>query len=399
MLLRSAIIGWFAFAVALCLKVWIQGADHSVYGAFVIGPRHWWAGAAMYNDRSYFYSPTFSVLFTPFALLPDWLGQTLWGLVSVGLFFWSLRAFYRHVMPNNWPRQAEGAFLWLVLAGALRGIWSLQSNAILMAGVLFAAAAIVRYRWWRAAWFLAAPVYIKVWPLIAAGLLGIQWPRKLIGRVALAIVAFGFIPLLTKSPIDVTVYYRAWIERLTQRQENVERFTGYRDAWTIWEQIRAPVDPHGYLLLQAAGGMAVLAWCVWLKRSRNTSRSAAEIATYTLAIWACWQLLFGPGTERLTYMIVAPFAAWVVITSYFERKNFSLAIAAIVTTFILGSGKIERVLAPAIPAAVALQPFGVILFVVWLVRHANIGRPWEARLQKSAPAQLVEPQTACSAAV
>ena len=301
-------------------------------------------------------------------------------------------------MPNIWPRQAEGAFLWLVLAGALRGIWSLQSNAILIAGVLFAAAAIVRYRWWRAAWLLAAPVYIKIWPLIAAALLGIQWPRKLIGRTAIAIVALGLIPFATKSPVDVSNYYRAWVERLTQRQENVERFAGYRDAWTIWEQIRTPVDPHGYLLLQAASGLAVLAWCIWLKRSRNGKRSAAEIVTYTLAVWTCWQLLFGPGTERLTYMIVAPFTAWAVITSYFEKRNFSLAVVAIVTTFILGSGNFERILAHAIPAAVAIQPLGMILFAVWIVRHAGIGHPWEARIQNPIPAQPIEAPSRCSAA-
>src|SRR5205085_7939399 len=101
--------------------------------------------------HGYYYSPTFSVLFTPFALLPDWLGQTLWGLVSVGLFVWSLRVFYRDVLPQHWPKAAEAAFLLLALVGSLRGIWSLQSNAVLMACVLFGAAAVVRQRWWRAA--------------------------------------------------------------------------------------------------------------------------------------------------------------------------------------------------------------------------------------------------------
>src|SRR5438477_1921328 len=86
--IQSALIGWTALAVAVCVKVLVQGMQHSLYGAFVIGPRNWWAGTPMYRDRSYFYSPTFSVLFTPFAMLPDRLGQMLWGLVSIGLFLW-----------------------------------------------------------------------------------------------------------------------------------------------------------------------------------------------------------------------------------------------------------------------------------------------------------------------
>lgn len=372
----AALTAWLVLTIALCIKVLVQGSDHSVYGAFVIGPRHWWAGAAMYDDRSYFYSPTFSVLFTPFAMLPDWLGQTLWGLTSIGLFLWSLRIFYRHVMPSSWPKEAEAIFLWLVLAGSLRSIWSLQSNALLMAGILFGAAAIVKNQWWRAAWFLAAPVYIKIWPVIAAALLSVQWPKKLIGRLILVCLALASIPFLTKAPADVVGYYRAWVDRLTLRQENVERFTGYRDAWTIWEQFRTPVDGRAYFILQAVAGLTVLASCVWLKRSRGGHRPCSEIVTYTLAAWTCWQLLFGPGTERLTYLIIAPFAAWTVITSYLERKSLWLAAAAFVTLFVLGAGFAERILVRWVPASVALQPIGVILLAAWLVRHAAVGEPW-----------------------
>ena len=37
----------------------------------------------------------------------------------------------------------------------------------------------------------------------------------------------------------------------------------------------------------------------------------------------------------MTYLIAAPFAAWAVVTSYFERRNFPLAWAAFVTTFVM----------------------------------------------------------------
>src|SRR5262245_57520453 len=377
--MRLALAAWIVFAVALCVKVLVQGIRHSVYGAFVIGPRGWWAGATLYDDRSYFYSPTFSVLFTPFAVLPDWLGQMLWGLFSITLFFWSLRVFYRDVLPRHWPIGTEAVFLLLVLIGAGRGIWSLQSNAVLMACILFAAAAIVRCRWWRAAWLLAAPVYIKVWPAVAAGLLGALWPRKLIGRLTLTGMALGLVPFLTKAPPDVVGYYRAWVARLTQRQANVERFTGYRDAWTIWEQIQ-PVNGRAYFVLEATAGLAVLGWCLWLRRSRcEQARSVEEIVTYTLAAWTCWQLLFGPGTERLTYLIAAPFAAWAVITSYLERRNLWLATAAFLTMFLLGSGGVERLLARGVPGAMALQPMGAILLASWLVRHSAVAGPWANR--------------------
>src|SRR5262249_37490218 len=142
------------------------------------------------------------------------------------------------------------------------------------------------------------------------------------------------------------------------------------DAWTIWEQIHAPVDKQAYFILGAAAGLAVLGWILWLRHSRRTDRSEAEIVTYTLAAWASWQLLFGPGTERLTYLIIAPFSAWAGITSLVERRPKWLAVAAFLPTFLLGAGFAERILVRIAPAAVALQPVGVTVFAAWLVVHA-----------------------------
>jgi hypothetical protein len=377
----AALLAWAGLALAICVKILVEGHGHSVYGAFVTGPRQWWSGGVMYDARGYYYSPTFSVLFTPFAILPDWLGQILWGLSSLGIFVWSLRIFYRDVMPNHWPQAMEGGFLLWTLLASLRSLWSMQSNAILMACILFAAAAIVRERWWRAGWLLAAPVFIKVWPAVAAGLFGIQWPKKLIGRLTAAALALALIPFLTKAPAAVMEYYGQWFERLSDRQVNAVRFAGYRDAWTIWSQLSDSVSPRAYAALQAGAGLAVLAWCLWLRRR---SRTVQEIATYTLAAWMCWQLLFGPGTERLTYLIAAPFGAWAIITSFLERKNLWLAAIAFITTFALGAGIAERAMLSWLPASVALQPIGIIIFAAWLVRHAIVGRPWDAQADDDA---------------
>jgi hypothetical protein len=98
---RVALWLWAIFAVALCVKVLVEGDRHSVYPAFAGAARDWMAGEVMYDHEGYYYSPTFTVSFIPFALLPDRLGQTLWGLLGVGLFVWSLRVFYRDVLPRH----------------------------------------------------------------------------------------------------------------------------------------------------------------------------------------------------------------------------------------------------------------------------------------------------------
>ncbi|MCC7084392.1 MAG: DUF2029 domain-containing protein [Pirellulales bacterium] len=384
--IRFALWTWVAFSVALCAKVLVEGDRHSVYPAFAGAGRDWMAGEVMYDHQGYYYSPTFSVFFIPFSMLPNRLGQVLWGLLSVGLYLLSLRGFYRHALPRHWPRAMEAGFLLLALIGSLRSIWSLQSNTLLIACILFAASAIVRGRWWRAAWLLAAPIYIKVWPAIAGGLLSLHWPRKLIGRGIAVCAALACAPFFTKPSMVVIGYYRDWFQCLLAREVGPGRFTGYRDAWTIWEQFSSQVNPKAYFVLQAIGGLVTLAWCLSLRMNgREGRRTAPELVTLTLAAWSVWQLLLGPGTERLTYIVIAPFAAWAMIASYLEKRLFRLAIVAFVTTFILGAGGIERMLIQWMPAAVALQPTGVILFAVWLVCHAQRDHSWEGQTIVASP--------------
>ncbi len=399
--LRAALVGWFVLAAAASVKTVIDPESHTVYTAFSHGSRDWWDGNSLYIDRAYYYSPTFAILITPFAIWPDWYGGVLWNFASVGLLAWSLRVFFRDVLapkrgnsdssmttpaplaaqqqrssaePHWPPEKLEAAFHFLVLFGSVRSIWSGQSNAILMALVLFAGAAIVNLRWWRAALLLAAPIYIKIWPLVIAGLLGIQWPRRLAPRLAICTVVLGLLPFLTKSPVGVVQSYREWGEGLVNRQATQFRFTGYRDAWTIWEQFQSPVNKQYYLALQVAAGLATLGWCLW---QLGRGRSDRQLVALTIAAWTAWQLLFGPGTERLTYNLIAPPLAWAVLTSYRVRRGRIWITLTYLMTFVLGLGGVERSLVALVPAATAFEPIGVLMFVGWLVWDA--AREWPSK--------------------
>ncbi len=374
--LRIALNAWLALAIAASVKTVIEPRQHTVYTAFSQAGRDWWSGHSLYVGRSYYYSPTFALFMAPFAVWPDWFGGVLWNWASVGLLVWSLRKFFRDVLAFRGapllPGEAEGAFHLLVLIGTVRSIWSGQSNAILIALILFAAAAIVRRRWWRSALLLAAPVYVKIWPIVAAGLFSVQRPKRLALRVMTCIAALGALPLLTRASTAVVNSYNEWRDCLADRQATLMRYPGYRDAWTIWEQFASPVNPRAYAVLQAAGGLAVLGWCLW---QRHRGYSSRQMAIYTLAAWSAWQLLLGPGTERLTYNIIAPALAWAVLEAYLTRRGRAWITATFITTFILGIGGVERLLVGFAPAATALEPLGVLMFAGWLVWHAATTKP------------------------
>ncbi len=394
--LHRAILLWIVLAVAVCIKIGWRGTERSVYPVFAAASHHWWADQSLYVDYwategidGYRYSPAFAIAFSPFAMLPDKVGAILWSLLSIGLLLWALHRLACEVLPHDAPAASgatpgsslpsppwEAVFLTLTLFGSMIGIWSGQTNAIIPALIALGLVAIQQNRWWAAATFLAIPVFIKIWPMAIVLLLMVFWPRQLIGRFLFVCLALTLLPFLTRPPSIVIWQYQEWYRSLTGPLQ--DRWHGYRDAWTVWEQVArwlgysanwsSPVSRRLYSLVQLATGLGVLGWCLW---QRKRMHATGQLLTAMFAIWAAWQLLFGPGTEQLTYGIIAPAAGWAVLTSFGEKAARWLTILAWSTLAFLPSGDMELAVRQVFPAAPMLLPLGVGLFLVWLVWHES----------------------------
>jgi hypothetical protein len=371
--LRCALVAWAAVAVAACVKMAVQPERHTVYPVFATAARHWWADEPLYGGYAgldpFRHSPTFAVAMTPFALLPQWLGGMLWSALSIALLLWAVRVLIAEVLPGPWPPRQEGLLLALTLINSVRGVWTGQSNALLLAAALFGLAAVAKRRWWTAALLLALAVFIKIWPLALVLLLVACWPRQLLGRFAAAAAALAAVPFLTRPPQIVCRQYHDWYTMLTDTR--LTRWPGFRDAWTIWESIASRVDGRVYLAIQLATVAVVLCWCLWQLRRGTSPR---PLLASVLSLWVAWQLLFGPGTERLTYLIIAPSASWAVVASFAERRLRAPSTAAWLMTGLLGTGGVERLLQPVWSGASAILPLGVLVFILWLMLHHPLRR-------------------------
>jgi hypothetical protein len=371
-----AVALWAVLAAAAGVKSFVQPWEHTVYPCFYHASLRWWAGESMYVGTGYQYTPAFAIANTPFALCGVSLGAALFNAFSIALLVAAIVVLARDVLPGQ--RRAAGVSLLLVLtlAGALRGVWATQSNALVIALVLLAAAAILRERWWPAAWLLAAAVFIKLWPIAVVMLLVCCWPRRLWWRFGLACLALAAAPLLMQLPQTAAwqyAEYAAMLGRLTHIRPG-----GYRDAWTIVEQFVEP-NRRAYLAAQLLSALAVLAFCLWRRRRAPAPRHAM---TALLCAWAGWQLLFGPGSERLTYGIIVPLSSWAVIECFSARRLRALALSAWLLIVVLGSGVAERVLASVVWGAPAMQPLGVMVFLVWLIAHEIV---IDAAARRAAP--------------
>ncbi|MGA2796211.1 MAG: glycosyltransferase family 87 protein [Thermoguttaceae bacterium] len=387
--IRLAIVLWIALAVAVCVKSIVQKGEHSVYVQYAWSSRHWWADQPLH--ARYFelvdifrYSPTFAIVFTPFLLpdwlgarlLPDWLGArlppdclgaSLWAILNIAVTLFALRLLVREILPGAWPPRREAWFLGLTVFGSMSGIWSGQVNSLMLAVVIFAAVAIKYKRWWTASFLLSLPVFVKIWPIAVVLLLMACWPRQLSWRFVIFFAALALLPFLTRPFNVVAGQYQEWYSSLFE--QNQYRWPGNRDAWTIWENLWPPVSQLGYKVLQLASAFLVFLWCLYQhRRIASTGRLLMAI----ISIWVSWQLLFGPGSEQLTYGIIAPSAAWAVLVSIEEQKHRLWTILTWLTLVLCSCGEIETPLIKHLhPAFAMLLPLSVASFAVWLVWHES----------------------------
>lgn len=379
---------WVALAGAHAVKTFRHPEKHSVFPLFSEAGQNWIHGRPLYvravvgGDNEFFYSPLFASAMAPFSCLPLAWGATLWTWLNLGLLLWSLRSFHAAVVARWRPALIEGQFLALAAVTTIQGGWSGQSNSIVLAFVLWSGVALVKGHPWRAGFCLALPVYIKVWPIIAAALLCVRYWRSLPLRLAVALVAIGLVPYLTAPPQTVTRAYAEWGARLVRRDQGNARYPGFRDAWTILENSTGAPDPQLYKLAQAVLGLCVLAWCV---RNARQDWPRERWVLSTLAWWTLWQLLLGPGTERLTYGIAAPAVAFAVLDSPRRSGRGLLAWSAWFATGLLGTGDVERGLLRIWPAAEIITPCGVVILAAWFV-HRDLQRDVVAE-----PASIPEP--------
>jgi hypothetical protein len=410
--MRTAWGLWLALGVAVAGRVLVSPVQHSVFPIFAASAAHWWADLPLYQPYpdldSYRYPPFFAVVVTPFAALGLRLGGLLWSGASLVVLLAGLMGFIRDVAPGRWTALRTAAFLALGAAGALRGLWNAQSNALVVGMLLLAASALCRAleahdertsRWWRAAVLLALPVCLKLTPLAPALLLCALWPRRLAWRFGLA-VAVGFvIPFLTRPPGVVLEQYAEWLEHLVHSGH--DRWLGFRDGWTAWLAARhligrlqgqlalcEPVSGAAYRLVQLISAGAALSWCLWQQRRAAWLGLGGGWAVHvTLSAGMAWLMLFGPAIEHATYVFLAPMLAWAVVQREEWPRGRLLIGAASVLILVLGWGAVSRQASVAWPAGgpllVAALPVGTGLFLLWLAGYANSCGP---RLPHELPA-------------
>ncbi len=321
---KAALLIWLAILVVVSVRVFLSPESKTVYPIFSASGRLWWAGAELYEPHrptevqdGYRYSPTFAVLVTPFALLPDSIGGIAWRLFNAGALFAALAWLMRTVQPNN---GLPNVFAWLLLLTiplTLQSVNNGQANLLVAGCMLGTVAAVKEERWNLASVLMAVAFLCKLYPLALGMVLILLYPRPLVWRIPMAAAASLAAPFLFQQPIYVADQYAKWIALLRAEDRAACVFENmYRDLWLLIHLYGLPISRTVYTLVQMLAGVGVAAVC-WHRQ--RAGWSTPKLLTATLALVTAWMTLLGPATESSSFVLLAPSFAWSMIEAW--RSN------------------------------------------------------------------------------
>src|SRR3990172_7891217 len=90
---RTAWLGWVALFLVTAAII-MAGSSRSVVSAYRTAALSWFAGQGLYDGSGvggFVYFPQAAILFAPFAMIPQTMGEVFWRLVNLGVFAVGLR--------------------------------------------------------------------------------------------------------------------------------------------------------------------------------------------------------------------------------------------------------------------------------------------------------------------
>jgi len=361
---RFAWTGWAALFLVVTAII-LSGTDRTVVPAYRTAALNWLAGRGLYDGTGiggFVYFPQAAILFIPFALLPQVLGEVLWRLVIIGAFAAGLRSF------AAFAGEKTGQELFpLMTLVAIPLAWDCARNGqatLIMTGfMLLAVTDAARNSWWRATLWLALGVAIKPLAMVLALLIA-AIDRPATWRVLLGMIVLALSPFATQHPVFVLQQYSACLQNMTTAAHIAVAAHGWTSPFTALRAVAGvDVPEHIQTTMRLLGAAVTLGLCFFTRRRHDAARSAVFL--FSLAV--LYLMIFSPRTENNTYAMLGP-AMGVFLAEAFlveKRTGEGILLTAMVLVLV-GSRWIERLLAPR-AESIWLSPLIAICFAVYIV--------------------------------
>ncbi len=242
----------------------------------------------------YKYSPTFAVLFAPFAMLPVVPAYFVWQVVSIIAVVVG--------MSRQMTQREMTVALLIAWPSVVTDMQRAQTNTLCAGLMLIAWSCFEKREQLGATVSGAVGAFVKIFPLAAfAGLL--LYPRKVrqLALISLVMALGVVLPLLVTSPSSLLMQYQSWLRIETLDAVPVEYgrrggglYAGLMGGLHVWFGVDWPHWP-----VQLAGVLIVLAPIVFRRDRWNDAHFRLQLIA-SLLIFA---VLFNHQSESPSYVI------------------------------------------------------------------------------------------------
>lgn len=319
---RGVVILWVVAVVVVSVRVGVQSPHRqSVYPVFYEAAQKWWQGEDLYlkSALGYRYSPMVAAGLVPVSWLPARLGGVVWRWVNVAVLVWGLGWCCRRGLPRVCDAGLAAIIFLLVFPDALANINNGQPNALVVGLLLASLAAVMEKRWMAAAVCIAIATLFKAYPIALGLLLVVLYPKELGWRLEVMLVVGFLLPFALQRPEYVLGQYRDWFAYVLQENRQVvpvrEWYRDVRLIAKVWFGVNTGEIAYRGIELLAAAWMAGV--CL-LGKWRGWREDHLLVTVFVLGCG--WMTVLGPATETVTYLILAPAAAWVVVQVFAEHR-------------------------------------------------------------------------------
>jgi len=359
---------WIGAIVAATVQQGVASENNN-FRIFRAASRHLFAGLDLYaaypaeHFDFYKYSPTFALLFAPFAYIPFAPAMLLWNALNAGTLYVALGL----VLPRRAATVAR-AIVFLDMLGSLQNV---QSNALVAALIVLTFAAYERHHTALGSLAAITGTYIKLFPLAGVSF-AIFHPRK--PRVAVAVVVatvlFAALPLLVTSPARLLAQYASW--RAIEATDSLHR------GFTVMQMIELASGaglPNWPIQL---AGIVVLIAPVVVQRWRWHDWDLRRLYLCSVLVFC---VIFNHQAESPTFVIgITGVAIWFASIQRPSRLEWALLGFIVVFTILASSD--------AMPRAIQRDFFDryrvktVPLIVLWIELQRRL---WFPRVREARP--------------
>lgn len=268
------------------------------------------------------YGVFFSVLIAPFAVMPDWLGISLWNVANTFILIYGI-----HKLPFSDSKKA--IFGLLCLQEFITAALSLQFNVALTGLLLLSAIYIYEKKEIKSVTAILIGVFVKIYGIVGlTQFFFIKNKIKFILSGLIIAVIFFVLPMAYSSPGFVIQCYSDWFHSIVEKNNENQVLGNMQDISLMGFFRRILGDASISNLVFLAVGLPLFAApYIRIKQYKNYAFQLMILASTLLFL-----VLFSSSSESPTYIIaVVGVLIWFFLQK--ERKPFIIGLLVFVIIF------------------------------------------------------------------